>query len=237
MNRYSFTDSIIYKGDDYLIVNKPPGTATLEDRASDVNMLSMARAYHPDAQVCHRLDKDTSGALVFAMNPEAYRHMSIQFEHRQVKKVYHAVCEGIREFNDLIIDEPLRKLGNGTVCVDRRQGREAFTLVRVLKAYRKHMLVECRPSTGRMHQIRVHLAWAGTPIAGDETYGGHPFYLSNIKAKYTLGKGREEQPLIRRHALHAAAIGFTDMQGREIFAVAPYPKDFRVLVRQLEKNV
>jgi len=236
LKRYAFQDSIIHEDKDYIIVNKPAMISTLEDRSSSVNMLALAREFDPAAQVCHRLDKETSGVLVFARNPEAYRNLSIQFEHRKVNKIYHAVCEGIREFRNLEIGEKLRKLGNGTVCVDRRKGRDARTVVDVIKAFRKHMLVECRPATGRMHQIRVHLAWAGTPIVADETYGGHPFYLSSIKSAYTLGKDREEKPLIRRLALHAKAIHFLDLHEKAIVAEAPYPKDFDVLLHQLEKN-
>ncbi len=236
MGKQQFKDFILKETDDFIIINKPPFVSTLEDRVMDTNILAMARNYHADAQVCHRLDKETSGVLVIAKNPEAYRHMSLQFQNRQVSKVYHAVSEGIHDFDQMDVEDPIRKLGNGTVCIDKRRGRDAQTFLNTLRAFRKHTLVECRPVTGRMHQIRIHLAHQGAPISGDIQYGGHPFYLSEIKARYRSGKDEEEQPLIRRLALHAMKLTFEDLKGEKITVEAPYPKDFRVLVAQLEKN-
>ena len=236
MGRPSIKSHIIYESDDVIVVNKPPMIATLEDRASEINLLAMAREYCREAQVCHRLDKETSGALIIAKRSDVYRHVSMQFQNREVKKVYHAVCDGIREFSDELVDAPIRKLGNGLVCIDRYKGRDAQTYVTTLRAYRKHMLVECRPVSGRMHQIRIHLSHLGTPITGDTAYGGQPFYLSSVKAKYNLKKDEEERPLIQRLALHALSISFTDTKGNAISAEAPYPKDFSVLLKQLEKH-
>ena len=76
-----------------MLINKPPGISTLQDRNEPVDLLGLVRRLEPDAQVCHRLDNETSGVLAIARNPEAYRHMSLQFEHRQVQKVYHAVVD------------------------------------------------------------------------------------------------------------------------------------------------
>ncbi|MCA6073949.1 RluA family pseudouridine synthase [Fulvivirga sedimenti] len=236
MSKPQFKDLILVETDDFIVINKPPFVATLEDRVMDTNILSMARGYHAESQVCHRLDKETSGALVIAKHPEAYRHMSMQFQNRQVSKIYHAVSEGIHDFNALNVEDAIRKLGNGTVCIDKRKGRDAQTIFTTLHAYKKHTLVECRPVTGRMHQIRIHLAHYGAPISGDIQYGGHPFFLSNIKPKYRSGRDEEEQPLIRRLALHAKQLTFEDLKGEKIAVEAPYPKDFRVLVTQLEKN-
>ena len=92
------------------------------------------------------------------------------------------------------------------------------------------------PVTGRMHQIRVHLSHKGYPIVGDPTYGGEDFYLSSYKRNYNLGKFDEEQPLIKRVALHAFAIQFEGLDGKEITVETKYPKDFRVLLKQMEKN-
>ena len=87
-----------------------------------------------------------------------------------------------------------------------------------------------------MHQIRIHLASLNASIAGDEQYGGHPFYLSSVKSNYHLKKNTEEQPLIKRVALHAQALAFKTMSGELLTVEAPYPKDFAVLVKQLDKN-
>lgn len=236
MKQLQFSDLILVETEAYLVINKPPLISTLEDRANTQNILALAREYDIDAQVCHRLDKETSGALVIARNAEAYRHASLQFQNREVKKVYHAVAEGVHNFQQEEIDRPIRKLGNGKVCIDRRHGKESQTIIQTLTAYRHYSLLECKPTTGRMHQIRIHLSDLGAPIAGDITYGGAPFYLSKIKRRYHKGKDEEERPLISRLALHAQSIAFQDIDGTEIFAEAPYPKDFTVLLRQLDKN-
>jgi 23S rRNA pseudouridine955/2504/2580 synthase len=232
----SFREIILFENERYIAVNKPALLSTLEDRNDPVNLLGMARSYWPDAQACHRIDKGTSGVLVFARSPEAYRHLATQFERRTVEKTYHAVTDGIHSFRDLLVDRPLLKLSDGTVKVDRK-GKSAQTLLNTIKIYRHHTLVECKPVTGRMHQIRVHLSAQGAPIAGDVLYGGKPFYLSAVKRGYNLKKDTEERPVIERLALHAVDIVFNDLDGNRIEVSAPYPKDFRALLSQLEKNV
>lgn len=235
MAKMKLEDLIIWEDDNYIVINKPAFISTLADRNDSVNILSMAREYHEDAQVCHRLDKETTGALVIARNPEAYRHMSIQFENREVTKIYHAVADGIHDFNNREVERSILKLGNGSVRIDIK-GKEATTIFQTLKAYTAHTLIECRPITGRMHQIRVHLSSIEAPITGDEMYGGKPLYLSTIKRKYNLKKWTEEQPLIKRLALHAHSLTFKGLNGKELSIEAPYPKDFRVLTEQLDKN-
>ena len=97
MKKISFNDLIIFEDSDYLAISKPPGISTLEDRQDNFNILSMAKDSYPDIQNCHRIDKDTSGVLVMAKNPEAYRHLSLQFQNREVQKIYHAVVHGQTE--------------------------------------------------------------------------------------------------------------------------------------------
>jgi 23S rRNA pseudouridine955/2504/2580 synthase len=230
-----FEDLLLFENEDYFVVDKPAFVSTLEDRYDNIDMISLARDYESDAQVCHRLDKETSGALVFAKNPEAYRAMAIQFEHRRVRKIYHAVADGTHSFSEQLIDLPIYTTGRGSVRVSHRRGKEAQTYVSTLHAYRQHSLLECRPVSGRMHQIRIHLSSLGAPIAGDEQYGGKPLYLSALKRNFNLKKNVKEQPLIKRLALHAHSIGFRLMDNREVEVVSPYPKDFAVVVRQLIK--
>ena len=101
-------DLIIYEDDHLIIVNKPPFISSLDEReGGEINILRLAKQYHEDAQICHRLDKETSGAMIIAKNPETYRFVSMQFEHRTVKKVYHAVVDGTHIFNELLIDLPI----------------------------------------------------------------------------------------------------------------------------------
>lgn len=227
---------ILFEDQDYVVVNKPPFLSTLADRHEPTHLLAMAKEYSWDAQVCHRLDKDTSGVLAIAKNPEAYRHLSMQFEHRTVQKVYHAVADGIHKFDHLLVDLPILKLEDGVVKISKRDGKPAQTYFHSLKSFRQHTLIECRPVTGRMHQIRIHLASVDASITGDEVYGGKPFLLSQIKRKFNLKKDTEEQSFMKRMALHAFALEFDDIAGNKQRIEAPYPKDFQALIKQLEAN-
>jgi RluA family pseudouridine synthase len=234
--KIKFTELVLFEDDNYVVVNKPPFLSTLEDRHDKSNLLQIAREFVSDAQVCHRLDKDTSGVLAIAKNPEAYRHLSMQFEHREVEKVYHAVVDGIHNFADVLVDLPILKQNDGVVKISRSEGKDAQTYFTLLKSFRYHTLVECRPVTGRMHQIRIHLASLKASITGDDTYGGKPFLLSQLKRRFNVKKGTEEESFMKRMALHAYSLKFNDLSGKERTIEAPYPKDFQALVRQLEQN-
>lgn len=236
MAKMRFEDLILWEDKDYFIINKPAFISTLADRSDDRNILTMARQYHEEAQVCHRLDKETTGALAIAKNPEAYRHLSMQFENRQVTKIYHAVADGIHDFNNLRVEAAIQKLSTGTVKIDNQKGKDAVTIFNTITAFKAHTLLACQPVTGRMHQIRIHLASREASITGDEAYGGKLIFLSQLKRNYNLKKFTEEQPLIQRLALHAFSLKFSLPNDSQIEVEAPYPKDFRVLVSQLEKN-
>lgn len=227
---------ILFEDDDYIVINKPPFIATLDDRNSKYNVNRLAKDYWQNAQLCHRLDKDTSGVLMIAKHPDAYKHASIQFEKRKVDKVYHAVVEGNHEFKKELVTVPLYTTGKGKVVVNNRQGKPSETSFTTLAIFRNYSLIECRPLTGRTHQIRVHLAELNAPIIGDEFYGGKPFFLSNIKKKYNLKKASEERALIQRFALHASELALNGVEGNSYHFEADYPKDFRVLVEQMGKN-
>ncbi len=229
---------LLFENEDFFLVNKPPFVSTLSERHDDkaLNMLRLAREIWPDAQAGHRLDKETSGVLIFAKHPEAYRHISMQFEHRQVTKIYHAVSAGIHDFRGVLVNLPILPLKVGVVKIDRQAGKEAETVFNTLEIYKAHTLIECIPFTGRMHQIRIHLQCLKAPIVMDALYGGPPVYLSEIKRKFKLAKDAEEQPLIARVALHARALNFALMSGERQMVEAPYPKDMEALIRQLEKN-
>lgn len=234
MKERSIKTWILFEDADWLVINKPPFVSTLEDRQDVDNVLSLARAYEPLAQACHRLDKETSGILVLARNPQAYRHLSLQFEHREVTKIYHAVVQGSHAFQQKEVDAPLEVQRDHTVRI-ARAGKPALTYFSSLAVYRGYTLVECRPVTGRTHQIRVHLASLGAPIVGDILYGGKPFFLSALKGNYHLKRDAEELPLMHRVALHAMSLEFKDLNGQSRQFSAAYPKDFRALVTQLEK--
>jgi len=232
-----FESLILYEDDDHIVIDKPPFISSLEDRNEDINILKLSKRYYAGSQLCHRLDKETSGVLIIAKNQDAYRFMSRQFESRTVEKEYHAVSEGLHSFKDLRLDKPISIISKGVARVDPRYGKRSVTIFNSMRAFKTHTLIRCMPQTGKMHQIRVHLAFLGAPITGDLVYGGKPFFLSSIKRNYKLGKFEEEHPLIHRLALHAYRVKFKMLSGDYKEVIAPYPKDFRVLLNQLEKNL
>ncbi|ABG60281.1 RluA family pseudouridine synthase [Cytophaga hutchinsonii] len=237
MKKVDIKDLIIFENDDYFFINKPPFISSLDERTGGApSIIRMAKEYWPDAQLCHRIDKETSGVLAVAKNPAAYRHLSMAFESRNVTKEYHAVVNGTHDLDGVDVYLPILVLPTGTVKIDKSKGKLAETIFFTIQAYKKATLVRCLPITGRMHQIRIHLATLGASIVGDETYGGKPLFLSEIKRKkFNLKKDSEERPLIQRFALHANSLIFTDMNEQILDIKAPYPKDFDVLVKKLEE--
>lgn len=231
-----FKDLILFENENVIVVNKPPFLSSLDDReGGDLNLLRIAKQFSTDAQICHRLDKETSGAIIIAKNPEAYRFISMQFEHREVSKLYHAIICGSHIFQDLLVDLPILNLGNKNVAINKQQGKAAQTYFNSLQYFKHYTLVACRPVTGRMHQIRIHLASQRAAIAGDELYGGQAVMLSEIKRGYKLGKNQEELPVMKRFALHAREVSFKTDPETSITVHAPYPKDFATLLKLLEK--
>lgn len=216
------------------MVNKPSGLSSLNDRSAPVNLLDLIRKTYPEASLAHRLDKETTGVLIVAKSDEAYRSVAIQFEERTVKKIYHAVVDGPSDYQYQEVDAPIERLPDGTVRISGK-GKPSLTYLNTLEKYRAHSLVAAMPVTGRTHQIRIHLSMLGTPITGDLTYGGKAFLLSALKRGYKTSKEGEERPLINRVALHAKKIEFQGLNGDSIRAEAPYPKDFKALLNQLER--
>ncbi len=231
-----FTDWLLFADEDYLAVAKPAYVATLDDRSGRPSVLALAAAHYPDVQVCHRLDKETSGVLLLAKHNAAYKHANSQFASRTVEKTYHAVVDGRHTFSGLEINLPLHVAPSGVVRANNKTGKPSVTVVTTVQQYKQHTLVACTPVTGRMHQIRVHLAARNAPLVADTLYGGEELYLSAIKRKYTPKAGTAERPLMPRVALHAYALKFRDLAGNEQHITCPYPKDFRTLLSQLDKN-
>lgn len=231
-----FSELIIHEDDNLIVINKPPFIASLDEReGGEVNILRLAKKYHDDAQICHRLDKDTSGVLLIAKNPATYRSVSIEFEKRRVNKVYHAIIQGTHTFENLKVDLPILNQGNKNVSIDRANGKPAETIFNSIKYFKNFTLVECKPITGRMHQIRIHLATQHAAIVGDAMYRGKPVYLSQIKRRgFTLAKDEVELPIMKRFALHSKKVDFT-IDGKKYAFEAEYPKDFATLLKQLEK--
>lgn len=234
-NAWKAEDMIVYQDDNYTIINKPSNLSTLEDRNDNDNVLSLFRVENNNYQVCHRLDKETSGALLLAKNDEAYKSAALQFQNREVEKVYHALVKG-KFANDVIqVDVPLRTSGSGRAICDNRNGKEASTLFRPKHFFKDYTLVEAKPITGRTHQIRAHLAYLNFPICGDKLYGGAPIFLSDFKKNFKTKLFAEERPLFNRVALHAHAIKLTNVNKNIISCICDYPKDIAIIIEKLNK--
>lgn len=229
------TEMIVAEDEHIVAINKPAFLSTLDERdETKKSLLGMARKQWHDIQVCHRLDKETSGIILFAKNPEVYRLMAMQFEHRKITKWYHAIAEGVHHFNQLEIDKPLKTNAKGFAKIDFGEGKESLTIVDTIEIFRHFTLLQCYPFTGRLHQIRVHLKSQNAPLAADLQYGGSMPMLSKIKRKYSSGKDTEEQPMMDRVALHARSLHF-ELYDKKYELEAEYPKDFGTLLKLLRK--
>ena len=167
---------VIHLDDRVLVLNKPSGLLSVPGIGPDNQdcLARRAETRFPGARIIHRLDRDTSGVLVLALDADGHRDLSRQFEQRRVEKSYLAVAAGLLANDTGRIDLPLRKDMDSSptprYIVDHEQGRAAETLYRVVERDGDRTRLELTPRTGRSHQLRVHLAALGHPILGDDLY-------------------------------------------------------------------
>lgn len=231
---------VLFENDNFIIVNKPSGLLTIPDRYNQnlPNLKNLLLKTSPEIFVVHRLDRDTSGAVIFAKNAESHKYLNEKFENHTIERIYHVVVKGVFPLNEVDIDIPLMTAQNGQPgMIPSARGKYSLTKVKVLEKFRFTSLLECSLVTGRQHQIRVHLSALGHPLLVDELYGGgRQFYLSDIKKGYTIDDDSIEKPIIERLTMHARSISFTDERTKEnITATADYPKEFSILIKQLKK--
>jgi 23S rRNA pseudouridine955/2504/2580 synthase len=237
MKRFNFKDIILHEEDGFMIINKPSGLASLDERIGIApSVVALAKLYFNDSQLCHRLDKETSGVMIIAKTSEYFKAINELFRMREIDKRYHCISSGKHNFDNLSIELPLAVSARGKAKVDYREGKKAQTIVNTLESFNHFTLNECKPITGKLHQIRIHLAAQNAALAGDVTYGGTAPYLSHIKTKYKVAKNKEERMLISRTALHAYSIKFKNpVNGEDLEFTAPYPKEFGVFLKLLKK--
>ncbi|MEZ5046994.1 MAG: RNA pseudouridine synthase [Chitinophagaceae bacterium] len=233
---------ILFENENYVFANKPSGLLSIADRHNE-EIPSLHRElmnkYNIDLFIIHRLDKETSGCICLAKNKEAHRHASLQFEHREVTKIYHCIVHGKLPkeegtIQEAIMEHPTIK---GKMVVNHKQGKESITAYKVLETYGLYSHVACTLLTGRTHQIRVHMANAGCPILCDSLYGkSEEIYISNIKKRYKLSKNdEEEKPILNHLALHAHTLSLKDINNTPIHTEAPLPKELKALLNQCKK--
>lgn len=211
---------ILHLDSSLLIINKPAGIPVLPD-GWDADAPYLVCRYEEQfgrLWVVHRLDKITSGILLFARSPEAHRSLNQQFEHRQTEKIYHALVNGRPNWAEHTARHKLRvNVGSKhRTAVDHTHGKPAETAFKVLQRHENFALLECRPTTGRTHQIRVHAYALGHPLLGDSLYSA------------------PATSLIPRPALHALRLAITHPEtSQPITFEAPYPPDFSEALRKL----
>lgn len=231
---------IIFEDEDLLVINKKSGVLSIPDRFNRFapNIYNILNKHYGQIFIVHRLDRDTSGAMMFAKNAETHRQLNLDFENNNIRRIYHTIVDGVVYQDDFEIDIPLRasKKHLGTT-IPSAKGKPSLTLVKVLERFRNQTLLECELKTGRHHQIRVHLQAIGHPLLVDELYGKNSFFLlSYIKPRVNLKKGTEELPIISRLTMHSYYIEFTHPKTNQRLPFhADYQKDFAATLSILRK--
>ncbi|TKK67001.1 RNA pseudouridine synthase [Ilyomonas limi] len=229
---------IILENVDFVAINKPAGMLSIPDRKqSEPSLKDFLIQQYGNIFTVHRLDRETSGVIVFAKNETAHKQLSQLFQGREVAKYYYGLVNGVPIPPEGSIDTPIMEhfAKNGKM-ITHAKGKPSLTDYEVLENFQIYSWIKFRIHTGRTHQIRVHMQSIGHPIVCDELYGNpEPVYISKLKRKYNLSKNElEEQPILKRLALHSALLQFTfDNQAYSLEALLP--KDLRALLQQLRK--
>ena len=211
---------ILYEDEQLLIVDKPAGLSVLPDgwEKDSSYLVKLLEEQYGKIFIVHRLDKITSGVMVFAREAETHRALNLQFESHAAHKTYHALVEGNPNWDQKIAKHPLRaNVGHKhRTMVDAKNGKPSETRFRVIKRYQESALVEAQPMTGRTHQIRVHAYALGHPLVEDILYGA--------RDRYGL-----PHPM-----LHAQSLSFVHpATGERVKFSTPHPPDFDAAVEVL----
>jgi 23S rRNA pseudouridine955/2504/2580 synthase/23S rRNA pseudouridine1911/1915/1917 synthase len=235
-----YKPDIIFENERFVAVNKPSGLLTIPDRHDETinSLYKTLQQQYEKIFIVHRLDKDTSGIILFARDEDTHKFLSQLFEQRNVEKYYQGIIQGILQNKKGKIDEPVMEHPSGKGMMVHAKGKPSLTEYEVQEEYSIYSLVQFQIHTGRTHQIRVHMKHLGHPIACDELYGDPtPILLSSFKKKFKLSKhDEEERPLLSRLALHSYELKFKDQDNNDFDLKAELPKDMRAFLQQLKKN-
>ncbi len=229
---------ILFEHADFIVISKPSGLLSIPDRTqSSISLKEVLTEKYSEIFTVHRLDKGTSGLIIFARNAGAHQKLSLLFEGREVEKFYEGLVVGQPDPAEGTIDQPImaHPSKNGKMVINQK-GKPAITLYETIAGFRHFSRMKFQILTGRTHQIRLHMSHLQHPIACDDLYGkDEPILLSTFKKKFKLSKSAEEErPLLNRLALHAFSIRF-NYDGKEYYFEAPVPKDLQAVYKQLEK--
>jgi RluA family pseudouridine synthase len=243
---------ILYEDEQLFALAKPAGLLTSPDRY-DRERPNLMKLLHRDIERgapwvkkrgltylmnAHRLDFETSGVILLAKTKPVLVALANQFGSEKPAKVYAALVRGSIGEPNFSTDAPLapHAARPGYIRVNPKNGKRSRTEFSVREKFRGYLLLECRPLTGRTHQIRVHLKDLNLPLVGDGLYGGPPLCLSTLKTAYHLKPNKTERPLISRPALHAEKLTICHPSSGEMVKIeAPWPKDLTVAVKYLRR--
>ncbi|MHC4778487.1 MAG: RluA family pseudouridine synthase [Planctomycetota bacterium] len=237
---------ILFEDPFLLAINKPPGLvvhATCSHLADNlINVLQHHYRGHEGPggpvrpKLAHRIDGNTSGALLLTKQESVRAKVADQFARRTVKKGYHALIHGVPHQERFTVDAPIDKDPSAERIVKRavvEGGQPSKTNFQVLANFGRFSLVACEPVTGRTHQIRVHLAWAGFPILCDDLYGRE----TALTRSDLLGRGNVDEVVLSRHALHSRTLAFTHpVEENSVELTAPYTKDLEEVLAVLRET-
>lgn len=229
---------VIFENEMLIAINKPAGLLSIPDReGKEVSLKQLLQEQYGQIFTVHRLDKATSGVIVFAKDEETHKQLSQLFESRATEKIYFGLVLGSLLPAEGSVEEAIMQhpSGSGKMMLHAK-GKPSITRYEVLEDFKRFSWVKFEILTGRTHQIRLHAQFLGHPIVCDELYGdGKPVYISALKKKYNLGKtAEEERPILSRLALHSGSLQFT--LGDTLYSFeADLPKDLKALLQQLRK--
>lgn len=234
--------TILFEDEAFVAFDKPSGLLSAPDRwdKEKIHLVALAQQrFGAETFNVHRLDRETSGVILFAKARAPLTRAARWFAEGKVRKRYLALVRGRPTDDVMLVDRPIASDPDrpGRMRLSHRHGRPAVTELRVLEKWRSRSLVEAFPRTGRTHQVRLHLAAVGSPVLVDPLYSdGQPLLLSKLKANYKFKRDEEERPILARVALHAESLELPHpVTGAPLTIRAELPKDFAMALKYLRR--